>query len=54
LPYQIEVARLGARGAVEQSEALRHGLNTAHGHVTNDVVARELNLAFVEPLTALN
>jgi len=53
LPYQIEVARLGARGAVEQSEALRHGLNTAHGHVTNDVVARELNLAFVEPLTAL-
>ena len=54
LPYQLEVARLGARGAVAQSEALRHGLNTAHGHVTNDVVARELNLAFVEPLTALN
>ncbi len=54
LPYQLEVARLGARGAVAQSEALRHGLNTAHGHVTNDVVAHELNLAFVEPLTALN
>jgi alanine dehydrogenase len=54
LPYQIEVARLGARGAVEQSDALRHGLNTANGHVTNDVVARELNLAFVEPLTALS
>jgi len=54
LPYQLEVARLGTRGAFAQSEALRHGLNTAHGHVTNDVVARELNLAFVEPLTALN
>jgi len=54
LPYQLEVARLGARGAVAQGEALRYGLNTAHGHVTNDVVARELNLAFVEPLTALN
>jgi alanine dehydrogenase len=54
LPYQIEVARLGAHGAVEQSDALRHGLNTANGHVTNDVVARELNLAFVEPLTALS
>jgi alanine dehydrogenase len=54
LPYQIEVARLGTRAAVEQSDALRHGLNTAHGHVTNDVVARELNLAFVEPLTALS
>ena len=54
LPFQLEVARLGARSAVEQSEALRHGLNTAHGHVTNDVVARELNLAFVDPITALN
>ena len=54
LPFQLEVAQLGARGAVEQSDALRHGLNTAHGHVTNDVVARELNLAFVEPLTALS
>jgi alanine dehydrogenase len=54
LPFQLEVARLGARGAVEQSEALRHGLNTAHGHVTNDVVARELNLAFVDPITALS
>jgi alanine dehydrogenase len=54
LPFQLEVARLGARGAVEQSEALRHGLNTAHGHVTNDAVARELNLAFVDPITALN
>ncbi len=54
LPFQLEVARLGARGAVEQSEALRHGLNTAHGHITNDVVARELNLAFVDPITALS
>jgi alanine dehydrogenase len=54
LPYQLEVARLGARGAVAHSEALRHGLNTAHGHITNDVVARELKLAYVDPLTALN
>ena len=54
LPYQLDVARQGARTAIAQSESLRHGLNTAHGHVTNDVVARELNLAFVEPLTALN
>ena len=54
LPYQLDVARLGALGAVTQSEALRHGLNTARGHVTNDVVARELKLNFVEPLTALS
>jgi alanine dehydrogenase len=54
LPYQLDVARLGALGAATQSEALRHGLNTARGHITNDAVARELNLAYVDPLTALS
>ena len=54
LPYQLDVARHGALGAVTQSEALRHGLNTARGHITNDAVARELNLAFVAPITALS
>lgn len=54
LPYQLDVARLGALGAVTQSKALRHGLNTARGHITNDAVARELNLAFVDPITALS
>jgi alanine dehydrogenase len=54
LPYQLDVARLGALGAATQSEALRHGLNTARGHITNDAVARELNLTYVDPLTALS
>ncbi len=54
LPYQLDIARQGARTAIAQSEALRHGLNTAHGQVTNEAVARELNLAFVEPTSALN
>jgi len=54
LPYQLEVARLGALGAITNSDALRHGLNTARGHITNDAVARELKLNFVEPLTALS
>jgi alanine dehydrogenase len=54
LPYQLEVARLGALGAITNSDALRHGLNTARGHITNDAVARELNLAYVDPLTALS
>ena len=54
LPYQLDVARHGALGAVTQIEALRHGLNTARGHITNDAVARELNLAFVDPITALS
>jgi alanine dehydrogenase len=54
LPYQLEVARLGALGAITNSDALRHGLNTARGHITNDAVAHELKLNFVEPLTALS
>jgi alanine dehydrogenase len=54
LPYQLEVARLGALGAITNSDALRHGLNTARGHITNDAVARELNLTYVDPLTALS
>jgi len=54
LPYQLDVARLGALGAVTQSEALRHGLNTARGHITNDAVARELKLFCVDPIAALS
>jgi alanine dehydrogenase len=54
LPYQLEIARLGAHGAIRNSEAIRHGLNTARGNITNDAVARELNLSCVDPLTALS
>jgi len=54
LPYQLEIARLGAHGAIRNSEAIRHGLNTARGNITNDAVARELNLSCVNPLTALS
>jgi len=54
LPYQLEVARLGALGAITNSDALRHGLNTARGHITNDAVARELKLDYVEPAIALS
>lgn len=53
LPYQLEIARLGAHGAIRNSEAICHGLNTARGNITNDAVARELNLSCVDPLTAL-
>jgi len=34
LPYQLEIAREGARRAVEKNPALAHGLSTRHGHVT--------------------
>lgn len=54
LPYQIEIARSGARGAAQRSAAIRHGVNTVGGHVTNEPVATELKYAFVEPVTALS
>jgi alanine dehydrogenase len=53
LPYLLEVASKGAAAAVEGSAPLRHGLNTARGHVTNEIVARDLGRAFVEPSAAL-
>ena len=54
LPYQLEVARNGARSAVEKNAALAHGLNTHHGHVTYEAVATALALAFVTPRDAVN
>ena len=53
LPYQLEVALHGARGAAERSDALLRGVNTARGHVTAAAVAGELGYDFVEPLAAL-
>ena len=53
LPYQIQVASLGARLAAQQSEAISLGVNTANGHITNEPVARELNAKFVSPEDAL-
>ena len=54
LPYQLEVARHGARGAVEKNRALAQGLNTHHGHVTYEAVAKALSLPFVTPQDAVN
>ena len=54
LPYQIQIASLGARAAAEQSQAIRLGVNTANGHITSEPVARELSTDFVSPLDALN
>lgn len=54
LPYQLQVATLGARDAAAHSEAIRLGVNTANGHITSEPVARELSIDFVSPLDALN
>lgn len=53
LPYQLEVAVHGTRGATERNPALLHGLNTHRGHVTYAAVAEALAVPFVEPVTAL-
>ena len=54
LPYQLEVARNGARNAVEKNPALAHGLNTHHGHVTYEAVATALSFPFVTPRDAVS
>ena len=53
LPYQLQVATLGARDAAANSEAIRLGVNTANGHITSEPVARELSAKFVSPEDAL-
>jgi alanine dehydrogenase len=53
LPYQLEVALHGARGAADRDPAMAHGVNTVAGHVTIEPVADFLGVEFVEPLTAL-
>jgi len=54
LPYQLQVATLGARDAAAHSEAIRLGVNTADGHITSEPVARELSVQFVSPEDALS
>ena len=53
LPYVLEVAVNGARGAADDDEALALGVNTVAGHVTNAPVAEFLGLPYVDPLAAL-
>lgn len=53
LPYQIEVASLGARGSIEKNPALLHGLNTHAGMVTYEAVARDLGVPFTPVNEAL-
>jgi alanine dehydrogenase len=53
LPYQLDVALLGAGGAARQDPAIALGVNTAGGHVTNEPVAEFLASPYVNPLAAL-
>ena len=53
LPYQLDVALLGAGGAARQDPAIALGVNTVGGHVTNEPVAEFLGTPYVDPLVAL-
>jgi alanine dehydrogenase len=53
LPYQIELAQFGVRGACARDAALALGLNTFAGQVTNAPVADFLGTPFVDPSVAL-
>ncbi|MFN2607726.1 MAG: alanine dehydrogenase [Acidimicrobiales bacterium] len=53
LPYLVEVATLGVRGAVARDPALARGVTTVAGRVTNPAVAEALAREAAEPLALL-
>ncbi len=53
LPYQLQVAIHGARGAATNDQAIALGVNTVAGALTNQPSAQALGRDFVEPLAAL-
>jgi alanine dehydrogenase len=53
LPYILAVAEHGVRGAVERDPALRHGVTTVAGRVTNPAVAEALGHEAADPLACL-
>jgi alanine dehydrogenase len=53
LPYLLAVAESGPLGAATRDRALRAGVNTVAGQVTNAAVAEALGVAASDPLAAL-
>ena len=53
LPYQLQLAMLGASGAANADPAIALGVNTVAGVLTNAPSAQALGRDFVEPLAAL-
>jgi alanine dehydrogenase len=53
LPYVLEVAEWGVRGAVEHDQALALGVSTVDGTVTNPAVAEALGMHASDPLACL-
>jgi alanine dehydrogenase len=53
LPYIVELSTLGVADAVRRDPALRLGVSTVGGRVTNPAVAEALGQEAVDPLTVL-
>ena len=53
LPYLLAVAEWGALGAATRDPAVRAGVNTVAGQVTNPAVAEALGVEVADPLAAL-
>lgn len=53
LPFQLDLARLGAAHAVRLLPTLAKGLNTYDGLVTNEPVAQALGRSFTDPIAAV-
>ena len=46
IPYAVDIATKGYKAALRQIPGLKFGLNTIDGHLTNEAVAKALNLPF--------
>jgi alanine dehydrogenase len=53
LPYVIELATHGTKGALNRNRHLLNGLNVADGAITHEAVARDLGMPFREPASLL-
>ncbi|HEX2192117.1 MAG TPA: alanine dehydrogenase [Acidimicrobiales bacterium] len=53
LPYLVELATLGVAAAVRKDPALRRGLSTVGGQLTNSAAAEALGQEAVDPLAVL-
>ncbi|GEN54490.1 alanine dehydrogenase [Halobacillus faecis] len=46
IPYALQIASKGVNKAVEENKAIEAGVNTAHGHLTYEAVARDLGYEY--------
>ncbi len=54
LPYVLNIANKGYKQALLDDLHLLNGLNVHKGHITQELVAKDLGYEFVEPKKALS